>query len=283
MNAGPSGALSEKSDRLITSLRNTGSAVLAFSGGVDSSFLLRMMKVAGMRLLAVTGRSATVPEKDLSRAVAFAGQEGVEHRLILTGEMQDEAFLSNPPDRCFFCKQDLFRRLRHLADREGYLAVFDGSNRDDLHDYRPGRKAADLFGVRSPLAEQGLTKEDVRLLSREQGLATWDLPSSPCLSSRFPYGQRITPALLRRVEQAEEYLAGLGITTARVRVHGDTARIEVPASDMPAFMDEPLRTRLTAAFRTFGFAFISLDLDGFRSGNMNRVLSSELLPPGKRA
>ena len=258
--------------QLLSLLTDAESAVLAFSGGVDSSFLLRAMKMAGIRFLAVTGGSETVPEKDIGQAVSFAEREGADHRVIRTGEMQNELFISNPPDRCFYCKQDLFRRLREIAESENYRFIFDGSNADDLSDYRPGRRAAAQYDVRSPLAESCLSKQDIRLLSKDLGLETWDRPASPCLSSRFPYGQRITPGLLKRVDKAEEFLKNLGISTVRVRVHEDMARIEVLEQDMSFFLEKDVRHRVADALRTFGFSFVSLDLEGFRSGSMNRSL-----------
>ena len=266
----------EKFFRLLSLLKDTESAVLAFSGGVDSSFLLRAMKMAGIRFLAVTGSSETVPENERIRAVSFAEQEGAEHRVITTGEMQNELFVANPPDRCFYCKQDLFLKMRKIAVTENYRVICDGSNADDLNDYRPGRKAADLYRVRSPLAECDLSKQDIRQLSKDLGLETWDWPASPCLSSRFPYGQRITPYLLKRVDKAEEFLKTLGMSTVRVRVHGDIARIEVPEQDMPVILEQDIRGRITETFRSLGFTFISLDLEGFQSGNMNRALSQEV-------
>ena len=273
----------EKFFRLLSLLKDAESAVLAFSGGVDSSFLLRAMKMAGIRFLAVTGSSETVPENERIRAVSFAEQEGAEHRVITTGEMQNELFVANPPDRCFYCKQDLFLRIREIAATENYRVICDGSNADDLNDYRPGRKAADLYRVRSPLAECGLSKQDIRQLSKDLGLDTWNKTASPCLSSRFPYGQRITPYLLKRVDKAEEFLKTLGMSTVRVRVHGDIARIEVPEQDMPAILEQHIRGRITEAFRSLGFTFISLDLEGFRSGNMNRSLSQDVQQTGNSA
>ena len=263
--------------QLLSLLTGAESAVLAFSGGVDSSFLLRAMKMAGMRFLAVTGCSETLPEKDVRQAVSFAEREDAEHRVIRTGEMQNESFIANPPDRCFYCKQDLFRRLRDIAENENYRCIFDGSNADDLNDYRPGIKAAALYAVRSPLAESSLSKQDVRLISKDLGLETWDRPASPCLSSRFPYGQRITANLLKRVEKAEEFIKNLGITTVRVRVHQDMARIEVPENDLSFFLEKDVRHRVADALRALGFGFVSLDLEGFRSGSMNRSLPREVL------
>ncbi|MBI5075743.1 MAG: ATP-dependent sacrificial sulfur transferase LarE [Nitrospirae bacterium] len=265
--------LDQKLSSLITILKDTPSALLAFSGGVDSSFLLRAMKISGVPFLAITGKSETVPEKDLQQAIAFALQEGVQHRVIMTGELQNESFLNNPPDRCFFCKQDLFQRMQQIAEAESFDALFDGSNADDLKDFRPGRKAARLYGVQSPLAEAGLLKDDIRLLSKKLGLDTWNRPSSPCLSSRFPYGQKITLPLLRRVEQAEGYLKSIGIEVVRVRIHNDVARIEVPEHEMMTVLKN--RQAVAENFRSFGFSFISLDLEGFTSGSLNRVLPQD--------
>ncbi|MBI5847052.1 MAG: ATP-dependent sacrificial sulfur transferase LarE [Nitrospirae bacterium] len=262
--------LDQKLGHLISRLKDAPSALLAFSGGVDSSFLLRALKISGIPFLAITGKSETVPEKDLEQALSFALQEGVQHRIIMTGELQNESFLNNPPDRCFYCKQDLFQRMRQIAEEERYAAVFDGSNAEDLKDFRPGRKAAQLYGVQSPLAEAGLSKDEIRLLSRKLGINVWNRPSSPCLSSRFPYGQRITLPLLRRVEQAEDFLKSIGLEIVRVRIHHDVARIELPEHEMALLLDN--RQAVAMKLRSFGFNYVSLDLEGFRSGSLNRVL-----------
>jgi len=265
--------LDQKLSSLITRLTDVPSALLAFSGGVDSSFLLRAMKLSGIPFLAITGQSETVPEKDLQQASSFALQEGVQHRVIMTGELQNESFLNNPPDRCFFCKQDLFQRMRQIAEEESFEALYDGSNADDLKDFRPGRKAARLYGVQSPLAEAGLSKDEIRQLSKKLGLAAWNRPSSPCLSSRFPYGQRITLPLLRRVEQAEEFLKSIGIEIVRVRIHNDVARIELPENEMALLLKN--RQAVADRLKALGFNFVSLDLEGFRSGSLNRVLPQD--------
>ena len=265
--------LDQKFSSLITRLKDAPSALLAFSGGVDSSFLLRALKISGIPFLAISGKSETVPEKDLHHAISFALQEGVQHRVIETGELQNESFLNNPPDRCFFCKQDLFLRMRQIAEQECFQALFDGSNADDLKDFRPGRRAAQLYGVQSPLAEAGLSKEEIRQLSKKLGLDSWNKPSSPCLSSRFPYGQRITLPLLRRVEQAEEFLRSIGIRTVRVRIHNDVARIEVPDHEMALLLNN--RQAVSDRLKSLGFSFVSLDLEGFRSGSLNRVLDKD--------
>ncbi len=263
---------SKKYQDLLSLLRECRSAVLAFSGGVDSTFLLSAMKTADMRILAVTAVSATMPKQDLERCESFVREERVDHRLVQTDELGNESFVSNTPDRCFFCKDELFRKLKAIAQKEGFSYIFDGSNSDDLRDYRPGRKAASLHGVRSPLAEQGLSKDEIRALSRQLGLKTWDSPSSPCLSSRFPYGRRITAEALDRVERAEAFIRSLGVREVRVRDHGDSARIEVKEEDMPALMSGANRRLIADTLRTLGYAFVSLDLEGYRSGNMNRVL-----------
>lgn len=270
MSSGDAEILDRKLTSLIARLKDVPSALLAFSGGVDSSFLLKAMKIADIPFLAITGKSETVPEKDLKQAISFALQEGVSHRVILTGALQDESFLNNPPDRCFFCKQDLFQRMRQIAEEERCELLFDGSNADDLKDFRPGIQAAQVYGVQSPLAEAGLSKDEIRQLSRELGLETWDRPSSPCLSSRFPYGQRITLPLLRRVEEAEGYLKSIGIKVVRVRIHNDVARIELPEHEMDLLLKN--RQAVAERLKSIGFSFVSLDLEGFRSGSLNRVL-----------
>ena len=275
MSSGTGGPAEEKFSALLTSLYSAGSAVLAYSGGVDSSFLLKAMKLSGMRFLAVTAFSGTMPEKDFQDAVSFAKETGVDHLVIHTEELSNESFVSNPRDRCFYCKEELFRKLRQIAADRGCDRVFDGTNTDDLDDYRPGLRAAALYGVRSPLAENGLSKEDIRRMSRELGLSAWERPSSPCLSSRFPYGRRITLSGLRQVEKAEEFLRGLGLQELRVRHHGEVARIEVKEKDMQFLLDPDNRIKITEALKALGFSFVALDLEGYTSGSMNRTLGKE--------
>lgn len=267
--------MSQKFNRLLSSLRLAESAVLAYSGGVDSSFLLKAMTVSGIRFLAVTAFSETMPEKDFNHALSFTKETGVEHLIIHTDELSNESFVSNPPDRCFFCKEELFRKLREIAAERTCEHIFDGTNIDDLTDYRPGLKAAALYGVRSPLAESGFAKEDIRRMSRELGLSTWDRPSSPCLSSRFPYGRRITIFGLRQVEQAEEFLREFGLQEVRVRNHGDIARIEVSEKDMQVLLATDNRRKITEALKALGFSFVALDLEGYISGSMNRALGED--------
>ena len=260
---------------LLSALRSAGSAVLAYSGGVDSSFLLKAMQLSGIRFLAVTAYSETMPEEDFIHAASFAKDSGAEHLVLRTGEMLNESFISNPPDRCFYCKEELFRKLREVATERDYAYLFDGTNADDLGDYRPGLKAAALYGVRSPLAECGFSKEEIRYISRELGLSTWDRSSSPCLSSRFPYGRRITISGLRQVEKAEQYLREFGLQEFRVRNHGDIARIEVQEKDLHIFLEPEKRRKITETLKSLGFSFIALDLEGYISGSMNRTLGKD--------
>jgi len=265
---------------LLAALSSAESAVLAYSGGVDSSFLLRAMKLSGIRFLAVTAFSETMPERDFDHAVAFAKEAGAEHLVLRTEELMNESFVSNPPDRCFYCKEELFRKLREVAAAGNYKHLFDGTNADDLRDYRPGSKAAALYCVRSPLAECGFSKEEIRNMSRELGLSTWDKPSSPCLSSRFPYGRRITLSGLRQIEKAEQFLREFGLQGFRVRNHGDIARIEVQEKDLHIFLNPQNRKKITEALKALGFSFVALDLEGYISGSMNRTLSKDK-PAGK--
>ncbi len=253
-------------------LRGYAGGLLAFSGGVDSSFLLKAMLMADMRVLAVTAVSETMPRQDREDAVSFARALGADHLVIHTSELQNEAFARNAPDRCFHCKDELFGRLKAIAAERNMPAVFDGSNHDDLADYRPGRRAAEGHGIISPLAECGMTKEDIRLLSRQLGLKTWDRPSSPCLSSRFPYGTRITSGALARVGRAEDLMRGLGIRVLRVRDDGGTARIEVEEKDMPLLLAAENRRLIIEGLRALGYRFVALDLEGYRSGSLNRML-----------
>lgn len=275
MNSEEITKVKEKFSNLISLLHEIEGAVLAFSGGVDSSLLLKAMKISGMRILAVTADSETMPEKDLLSSISFAKEVGVEHRIIKTEELLNEAFVSNPPERCFFCKDELFKKIRVIADENSFRFIFDGSNSDDLYDYRPGRKAAALHKVRSPLAECTFTKDEIRAISKELGLNIWNQPSSPCLSSRFPYGQRITLSALMRVEKAEEFLRTFGIHDIRVRNHGDTARIEVSEKEIHILMIPENRRLVTETLKSLGYRFVSLDLEGYRSGSMNRALENQ--------
>ncbi len=262
--------LMQRYKRLLSILKSLDSAVVACSGGVDSTLLVKAAKDSNIRALAVTGQSPTIPSVDLNEAIAMASEIGLPHRIIRTAEMQRQEFRENNRERCFFCKDTLFGELKTLARREGYQWVVEGSNLDDLKDYRPGLRARDLHGVRSPLIEAGFTKNDIREISRALGLKTWNRPSSPCLSSRFPYGLPITEEELRMVEEAESFLRGLGFRGFRVRHHGELARIEVGEEDIERFFDPVLRKDVVSYLRGLGYKFISLDLEGFKSGRLNR-------------
>ncbi|HAK88701.1 MAG: TIGR00268 family protein [Nitrospirae bacterium GWB2_47_37] len=258
-----------KFDKLLTILQDMKSVVLAFSGGVDSTFLLKAVKESGIQSLAVTGYSETMPESELRFAEETAGSIGAAHMVIKTDEMLNPEFTGNPRNRCFHCKDELFSKLMNIADEKGFNRVIDGSNADDLSDRRPGRQAALKHGVRSPLIEAGFSKDEIRELSREMGLPTWSKPASPCLSSRFPYGIEITKDALKRVELSEEFLKSLGFNELRVRSYNDTAKIEVAADDIERLLGRELRESVINKLKDFGFKHVTIDLEGFRTGKLN--------------
>lgn len=265
----------EAAEAVLALLRGMeGGGAIALSGGADSALLLDLAAEAWSRerCLAVTSRSESLPAAELEAASAQAAAAGVEHVCLDGHELDVEAFRRNAPDRCFHCKDTLYADLRRLADRRGLAHVLDGTNADDVGDHRPGLGAARKHGVRSPLLEAGVTKPWVRAISRARGLATWDKPAEACLSSRFPYGTEVTREGLGRVERAERALKDLGFATVRVRVHDPVARIEVPADVLGALLAPGVRERVITGVKQAGFAYVALDLEGFRSGSLNEPL-----------
>ncbi|MDK2806057.1 ATP-dependent sacrificial sulfur transferase LarE [Thermoanaerobacterium thermosaccharolyticum] len=266
--------LEEKYENLKKYIKELGSAVIAFSGGVDSTFLAKVCKdVLNDSCLAVTATSSTYPEREFKEALELAKEIGIRHKIIKSEELEIEGFSKNPIDRCYYCKSELFSKLKKVADDEGIEYVLDGTNADDTGDFRPGRRAAKELGVKSPLLECGFTKDDIREMSKNLGLPTWNKPAYACLSSRFPYGQEITSEKLSMVEKSEEYLLKLGFVGFRVRHHGDIARIELNPDQINMMMDENIRKKVVSKLKEIGFKYVSLDLEGYRTGSMNEAIS----------
>lgn len=263
-----------KFENLKNLLGEMGKVLVAFSGGVDSSFLLKVaVDVLGENVLAVIASSETYPEKERDEAVKLAKRLNVRHKVIQTKELENPDFAHNPPERCYFCKMELFSKLKDIAESEGIPHVLDGSNFEDTSDFRPGAKAAEELGVRSPLKEVGLVKEEIRQLSKYVDLPTWNKPSLACLSSRFPYFTEIESESLKQVAQAEEFLKGLGFNQVRVRHHGQIARVEIEPQEFSKIVEKATKEKIINAFKKFGFIYIALDLAGFRSGSMNEPLN----------
>jgi uncharacterized protein len=268
--------LDGKRERLYGLLRDLESVAVAYSGGVDSTYLLAaaLDALGPERVLAVTAVSPTYPASEREAGMAIARQIGARQQFVHTDELDDPRFANNPPERCYYCKSHLFQDLHEIARAEGLRHVVYGATQDDLGDHRPGMRAAREMGARAPLLEAGLAKDDVRALSREANLPTWDKPAMACLASRFPYRQAITGEALSRVEQAEDYLRDeIGLRQVRVRDYGPIARLEVEPSAFDRLMVEGVRERVVTRLKELGYVYVALDLEGFRSGSMNQVLA----------
>jgi len=274
--------LSDRRLRLLDTLRGYGRVAIAFSGGIDSTVVTQAAYEAlGDSAIAVTAVSDSLASGELAEAQELARQIGIRHRVIHTEEFADPNYLRNNADRCYFCKSELYGRLGGMLGELGVDVIASGANLDDMGDYRPGLKAAEEHGVRHPLQECGLSKADVRALARAWGLPTWDKPATPCLSSRIAYGEDVSAERVKLIDQAEQWLRRRGLHVLRVRYHkGDLARIEVPLNDLPRFVELELRGELIPAFRALGFKFVTLDLEGFRSGSLNSVIPVENLLRG---
>ncbi len=266
-------ALAVKAGRLREILSGYQSVLIAFSGGVDSAYLAIAAAAAlGDRALAVTADSPSYPDTHRQLALTIARDFGFPHEVIHTAELDRPEYRANPANRCYYCKDELYGRLAAIARERGMAVVVDGNNADDRGDYRPGRQAAREHGVKSPLDEAELTKDDIRELARAAGLASWDEPASACLSSRIPYGHEVTDARLRQIERAEAVLRDLGFRIFRVRHHDDTARLEIAKAEMPRALDPDVNARLVSALKGLGYQYVSLDLQGYRLGSLNEAL-----------
>ena len=267
------GLFHKKLNHLEAFFQKVGKIAIAFSGGVDSTFLLKVAHdTLGENALALTVSSRVFPERELKEAEAFCEKEGIRQIVIGFDELEVEGFKDNPPNRCYVCKKALFQKMKATAEKEGFSFVAEGSNMDDLGDYRPGLKAVAELGILSPLREAGLYKKEIRSLSKELHLPTWEKPSFACLASRFVYGETITKEKLSMVEKAEQRLLDMGFSQMRVRIHGNMARIEVPPKDISRFMETETREAIVSSFREYGFSYVSLDLEGYRTGSMNEIL-----------
>ena len=268
--------LQEKLSRLKEYIGELGSLAVGFSGGVDSSFLMVVAhEVLGDKAIAVTGVDASVPERELTEAKEFCEKYGIRQVTCSWNPMQEESYRKNSPDRCYYCKKGIFSEIKRVADEYGIEYVAEGSNMDDLGDYRPGLRAVEELSVKSPLREVGLYKEDIRNISKAMGLPTWSKPAYACLASRFVYGEEITEEKLHMIDQAEQFLIEHGFYQERVRIHGNIARIEVPAKDIPRLAEDEMRESVYKKFKDIGFLFVTLDMHGYKLGSMNATIKSE--------
>jgi uncharacterized protein len=269
-----SAALESKQRALFDSLAGLRSVIVAYSGGADSAYLAwAAHRVLGDRAFAITADSASLPESHKRDAEEFARTWGIRHEYVLTREFQNPDYAKNGPDRCFHCKDELFARLDEIARERGIECIVYGVNSDDLGDYRPGQRAARIHQVKAPLVEAGLSKPEIRELSRRAGLATWDRPAAACLSSRIPYGTPVTIENVKTVEKGEEAIRALGFRQFRVRLHGDLARIEIAQEELPRALDSEMARAFTAIFKPLGFHYVTLDLEGYRQGSLNEILT----------
>jgi uncharacterized protein len=267
--------LEEKKQILAAYLAELESVAVAFSGGVDSTFLLKMAHtVLGDKALAVTARSHSFPQRELDEAIAFCQHEGIRHVLVDSEELDIDGFAGNPVNRCYLCKTELMTHLKEVARKEGIQHVVEGSNMDDMGDYRPGLRAIEELQVKSPLRHAELNKAEIRQLSKELGLATWEKPSFACLASRIPYGDKIDISRLKMIDRAEQFLLDLGLKQVRVRLHGKLARIETDDAGMKRLMQDANRENVYKALKDYGFSYVSLDLLGYRTGSMNETLAA---------
>jgi uncharacterized protein len=273
-NAADADALRQKQEKLFRILRQLGKVLVAYSGGTDSAYLAwAAREVLGDNAIAVTADSPSIPESHKQDAVAFAQRFGIRHEMIPSREFENPEYLANNPDRCYHCKDELFRRMEQIAPRYGGAVIVYGVNTDDLGDYRPGQNAARLHGVKAPLVEAGLSKAEIRELSRMAGLPTWDRPAAACLSSRVPYGTPVSPEILRRIELAEERIRQLGFRQFRVRYHGEVARLEIDRTEISKAFSLEMFDLLSAIFKELGFLYSAIDLRGYRQGSLNEALA----------